>query len=361
MISGQPLSSLNDARAYLAMLQATRGVVQPLTHSRIILKEPHSTLRLTRREFLNSALAAGALPRCPPPAASCRRTLRAPRVLRLSTVPTRGRRTLPPTFLPQEFYWAPPPPPIRSKAHGMKTAKANRSGTASRTHPARSRLATPAIPPAMYHRWREDIALVRAMNLTSYRFSISLPRIQPAGTGPANPQGIDYYSRLVDASLEARIRPFVTLYHWDLPQALEDAGGWPNRDTSSRFGDYVEAVARALGDRVSDWMLFNEPSGFIDLGYLEGTHAPGRKSLIDFLRASHTVNLAQGTGFRALKAARPSARVGTAFNMSAWNRQPTRKTTNSRPTAPTPSPTCGFWSPHSTDAIRRRWRFFRKE
>ena len=168
-----------------------------------------------------------------------------------------------------------------------------------------------------YHRWREDMALMRAMNLNSYRFSVSWPRIQPAGSGPANFKGVDYYSRLVDALLEARIRPFVTLYHWDLPQVLEDAGGWPNRDTASRFADYVELVARALGDRVSDWMLFNEPSAFCDLGYLEGTHAPGRESIIDFLRASHTVNLAQGAGFRALKAARSSARVGTAFSMSA--------------------------------------------
>jgi beta-glucosidase len=117
--------------------------------------------------------------------------------------------------------------------------------------------------------------------------------------------------------LEARIRPFVTLYHWDLPQALEDAGGWPNRDTASRFADYVEVMARSLGDRVSDWMLFNEPSAFTDLGYLEGTHAPGRNSLFDFLRASHAVNLAQGAGFRALKASHPSTRVGTAYSMSA--------------------------------------------
>jgi beta-glucosidase len=167
-----------------------------------------------------------------------------------------------------------------------------------------------------YHRWREDISLMRAMNLNSHRFSISWPRILPSGSGSPNSKGLDYYSRLVDALLEARIRPFVTLYHWDLPQALEDAGGWPNRDTASRFVEYVELVAHALGDRVSDWMLFNEPSAFVDLGYLEGEHAPGRKSLFDFLRATHVVNLAQGTGFRALKAARPTARVGTAFSMS---------------------------------------------
>ncbi len=168
-----------------------------------------------------------------------------------------------------------------------------------------------------YHRWRDDIALMRAMNLNSYRFSISWPRIQASGSGPANAKGVDYYSRIVDALLEAKIRPFVTLYHWDLPQALEDAGGWPNRDTAFRFADYVEIVARALGDRVSDWMLFNEPSAFTDLGYLEGKHAPGRASIVDFLRASHTVNLAQGAGFRALKNVRPAARVGSAFSMSA--------------------------------------------
>jgi beta-glucosidase len=168
-----------------------------------------------------------------------------------------------------------------------------------------------------FHRWREDIALMRGMNLNSYRFSVSWPRIQPSGSGPTHAKGVDYYSRLVDALLEARIRPFVTLYHWDLPQALEDAGGWPNRETAARFADYVQLVAGALGDRVSDWMLFNEPSAFTDLGYLEGSHAPGRQSLLDFLRATHTVNLAQGAGFRALKASRPLARVGTAFNMSS--------------------------------------------
>ena len=168
-----------------------------------------------------------------------------------------------------------------------------------------------------YHRWREDIALMRAMSLNSYRFSLSWPRIQPSGSGSANSKGIDYFSRLVDGLLEAHIRPFVTIYHWDLPQSLEDAGGWPHRDTAARFTDYVQIVAQALGDRVNDWMLFNEPAAFVDLGYRDGTHAPGRKSLLDFLRATHVVNLAQGEGFRALKAIRPSSRVGTAFSMSA--------------------------------------------
>jgi beta-glucosidase len=111
-----------------------------------------------------------------------------------------------------------------------------------------------------YHRWPEDIALAEAMNLNSYRFSISWPRVQPAGSGTTSPTGLDYYKRVVDALLAARIRPLLTLYHWDLPQALEDAGGWPNRDTASRFADYAHLVGRSLGDRVSDWVLFNEPA-----------------------------------------------------------------------------------------------------
>lgn len=167
-----------------------------------------------------------------------------------------------------------------------------------------------------YHRWNEDLSLMRAMNLNSYRFSISWPRIQPSGSGTAHSKGMDYYDRLVDALLAARIRPLVTLYHWDLPQKLQDAGGWPNRDLVGRFADYVQVVAKTLGDRVSNWMLFNEPTAFLDLGYLEGVHAPGHKSILDFLRATHVVNLAQGAGLRALKAVCPASRVGTAFSMS---------------------------------------------
>jgi beta-glucosidase len=167
-----------------------------------------------------------------------------------------------------------------------------------------------------YHRFGEDVALLRAMNLTSYRFSIAWPRIQPSGTGTVNPSGIDYYSRLVDALLEAGIRPFPTLYHWDLPQALEDAGGWPNRDTAGRFSDYAEAVVRALADRVTDWMIFNEPGVFTACGYLLGVHAPGRREPDAFLRATHTVNLAHGEAFQAIKALDARLRVGSAFSMA---------------------------------------------
>jgi beta-glucosidase len=167
-----------------------------------------------------------------------------------------------------------------------------------------------------YHRYRDDIDLLRAMNLTSYRFSISWPRLFPTGDGTINAKGIDYYSRLVDELLDAGIRPFPTLYHWDLPQVLEDRGGWPHRDTAGRFADYAESAVRALGDRVQDWIIFNEPSIFTVMGYLVGIHAPGRRDRDDFLRATHTVNLAQGEAFRAMRAVRSDARIGTAFNMS---------------------------------------------
>lgn len=165
-----------------------------------------------------------------------------------------------------------------------------------------------------YHRWREDVALLREMHLGSYRFSLAWPRIQPTGRGPANRAGLDYYHRLVDALLAAGIRPFVTLYHWDLPQALEDAGGWPNRDLAGRFADYAELAVRELGDRVKHWMIFNEPNIFTTMGYLIGIHAPGRREPEAFLRATHVVNLAQAEAFRAMKAAWPDASIGTAFN-----------------------------------------------
>lgn len=168
-----------------------------------------------------------------------------------------------------------------------------------------------------YRRWREDIALQKEMGLDSYRFSIAWPRIQPTGRGAANPKGIDYYRRLTDGLLEAGIRPFPTLYHWDLPQALEDAGGWPSRDTAGRFAEYAELVVRALGDHVKSWMIFNEPNIFTTMGYLVGIHAPGRREPAAFLRATHVVNLAHGEAFRAMRAARGDLTIGTAFNFSA--------------------------------------------
>jgi len=167
-----------------------------------------------------------------------------------------------------------------------------------------------------YHLYRDDIAILKRLNQKSYRFSISWPRIQPSGTGAPNQKGLDHYSRVVDAILEAGIRPFCTLYHWDLPQALEDRGGWPNRDLAGYFAEYAGILARNLGDRITVWAPFNMPWTVAYLGYGAGVFPPGRASYIDFLRAAHTINLAQGEAFRSMKAASSKATVGSAYGMS---------------------------------------------
>ena len=279
-------------------------------------------MRLTRREFAQSALAAGIAAALPAGVFSaCSVSSNAARTAASAALASSRAgqfETSSEISFPRDFFWGTATAAYQIEGAWKEDGKGESIWDRFAHTPGKIKNGdTGDVACDSYHRWREDIALMRAMNLNSYRFSISWPRIQPTGSGSANSKGLDYYSRLVDALLEARIRPFVTLYHWDLPQALEDAGGWPNRDTASRFADYVDLVARTLGDRVSDWMLFNEPSAFTDVGYLEGTHAPGRSSIFDFLRASHTVNLAQGASFRALKATHPAARVGTAFSMSA--------------------------------------------
>ena len=167
-----------------------------------------------------------------------------------------------------------------------------------------------------YHRYAEDIALLGQLKLRSYRFSLSWPRIQPTGRGPVNSKGLDYYKRLADAIAAAGIRPLPTLYHWDLPQELEDAGGWPVRDTAERFAEYAGLVGRALGDRMRNWCIFNEPKTFTGVGYWNGRHAPGRRDWRAFLRATHTVNLAQGQAARALRAAHGDLRLGSAFDVA---------------------------------------------
>ncbi len=167
-----------------------------------------------------------------------------------------------------------------------------------------------------FHRYKEDIAIMKQLNMKSCRFSVAWTRIQPTGAGAVNQKGIDFYSRYVDALLEAGIRPMCTVFHWDLPQALEDQGGWPNRDMYKQFADYSGIVAKALGDRVHTWAIFNEPWVFTMLGYGTGVHAPGKKDPALFLKAAHTVNLAQGEAFRAMKAAAPDAKIGSAFSMS---------------------------------------------
>jgi beta-glucosidase len=164
-----------------------------------------------------------------------------------------------------------------------------------------------------YHRYRDDIALMRRLHMKSFRFSISWPRVLPQGTGAVNDKGLDFYKRLADTLAEAGIRPFCTLYHWDLPQALEDKGGWPNRDLAGYFADYAGLMAKHLGDRIQVWAPFNMPWYFTHDGYATGGSAPGRKDPLAFWKAVHTVALAQGLAFRALKAASSKATVGSAY------------------------------------------------
>lgn len=152
-----------------------------------------------------------------------------------------------------------------------------------------------------YHRLEADLDLMRDLGMRAYRFSISWPRIVPTGSGDVNQKGIDFYSRLVDGLLARDILPFVTLYHWDLPQPLEDAGGWANRDTASRLADYAGVVGAALGDRVHAWTTINEPWCVAYLGYSSGVHAPGRRNPADAFAAVHHVNLAHGLAVTALR------------------------------------------------------------
>ncbi|MEH0974316.1 GH1 family beta-glucosidase [Micromonospora sp. CPCC 205546] len=168
-----------------------------------------------------------------------------------------------------------------------------------------------------YHRWPQDVTLMRRLGVDAYRFSVAWPRVRPDGVGRVNPKGLDFYDRLVDALLAAGIRPFVTLYHWDLPQALQDRGGWPERDTAEAFADYAAVVAARLGDRVADWTTVNEPLCVSWIGHLEGRMAPGERDLARAVRASHHVLLGHGLATRAIRAAaaRPAS-VGIVLNPS---------------------------------------------
>ncbi|MBW2091114.1 MAG: beta-glucosidase, partial [Deltaproteobacteria bacterium] len=164
-----------------------------------------------------------------------------------------------------------------------------------------------------YHRYQEDVALMKKLNQRAYRFSIAWPRIFPTGKGAIRQEGLDFYSDLVDELLNADITPMITLYHWDLPQALEEKGGWSNRDICGWFADYAFTVAKHLGDRVKLWTTLNEPQIFAILGYLFGIHAPGIANLQNYFPLSHHVNLAHGYGVEAIRSEVAQAQVGTVF------------------------------------------------
>jgi beta-glucosidase len=166
-----------------------------------------------------------------------------------------------------------------------------------------------------YHRWRDDIALMRELGLHAYRLSLSWPRVLPTGVGAVNPAGLDFYDRLVDGLLEAGIQPYVTLYHWDLPQALQDRGGWANRDIVAAFTNYADVVVRRLGDRVKNWITHNEPWCTSFLGYWIGEHAPGIRNG-PALAAAHHVLLSHGEAVPVLRAGSRGAQVGITLNFS---------------------------------------------
>jgi beta-glucosidase len=171
-----------------------------------------------------------------------------------------------------------------------------------------------------YHRWREDIAAMAELGLDAYRFSVAWPRVM-SGDRP-NQKGLDFYSRLVDALLEHGIAPFVTLYHWDLPQDLEDAGGWPERSTAFRFAEYAAQAGRVLGDRVHTWTTLNEPWCSAFLGYAAGVHAPGRTEPAAALAAAHHLNLAHGLASRELRATAPDAQHSITLNLHHLRGEP---------------------------------------
>ncbi|MFD9706400.1 GH1 family beta-glucosidase [Lentzea sp. NPDC059081] len=167
-----------------------------------------------------------------------------------------------------------------------------------------------------YNRMPADVELIASLGVSTYRFSVSWPRVQPGGRGPVNSRGLDFYSRLVDALLEKGVDPWLTLYHWDLPQELEDAGGWPLRDTAYRFQEYAGLVHDALGDRVRTWTTLNEPWCSTMLGYESGRHAPGRTNFSEAMRAVHHLLLGHGLAARELRS-RGVSSLGITLNMGS--------------------------------------------
>lgn len=164
-----------------------------------------------------------------------------------------------------------------------------------------------------YHRFDEDIDLIKRMNFKIFRFSLSWPRILPSGTGAVNPKGIEFYHKVIDKCLASGIEPWITLYHWDMPQVLETKGGWANREMLNWFSEYAEVASREYGPKVKNWMVMNEQLSFTGLGYMEGLFAPGRKSLKAFMKSVHYSVLCNAEGGRIIRKNVPGANIGTTF------------------------------------------------
>src|SRR5688500_17386419 len=168
-----------------------------------------------------------------------------------------------------------------------------------------------------YRLWKKDISLMKKIGLKAYRFSISWPRVLPAGRGKVNQKGLDFYNKLVDGLLEADIIPFVTLNHWDLPQALEEEGGWPVRSTTDAFVEYTDVMSRALGDRVKSWITHNEPAVVAWLGYAIGVHAPGWKDYRLALRTAHHLLVSHGQAVPVIRRNSTNSEVGISLNLNS--------------------------------------------
>jgi len=200
---------------------------------------------------------------------------------------------------------------------------------------------TGAIACDTYHRYAEDIRLMRTLGIGAFRLSVAWPRILPEGRGPVNRAGLDFYDRLVDDLLANGLDPYVTLYHWDLPQALEENGGWPVRDTVDAFTEYTEVVVGRLGDRVRHWITQNEPWVISWLGYGLGVHAPGRTSDSDALAAGHHILLAHGRAAEVLRREAPDSEVGIAVDLV--------------PMYPFSDTEADIEAAHREDGFRNRW------
>ena len=168
-----------------------------------------------------------------------------------------------------------------------------------------------------YHRWKEDIALMSELDIKAYRFSTAWPRILPDGTGKVNKKGLDFYDRLVDELLKRKIEPYVCLFHWDLPQALQDKGGWPNRDTTGHFAEYARIVADRLGDRVNVWFTHNEPWVAAFIGHFLGDHAPGKKDISAAIKSLHHLLLSHGLAADVIRSTvKHPVKIGITLNLN---------------------------------------------
>ncbi|MEI7828935.1 MAG: GH1 family beta-glucosidase [Prolixibacteraceae bacterium] len=168
-----------------------------------------------------------------------------------------------------------------------------------------------------YHRYDSDLRLLKSLNFKNFRFSFSWPRLLPDGTGKVNGKGIDFYDRMIDTCLKLGIEPWAMLYHWDLPQKLEDKDGWTNRDIVGWFSEYADLCSRKFGDRIKHWMVLNEPGSYTTLGYLSGIHAPSRIGIGNYLSSVHHTCLCQAEGGRILRGNVPKGHIGTTFSCSS--------------------------------------------